>query len=410
MLKYEEALLEILNSVEVLPAFKMPILKTSGLVISENIYSSEDIPHFDNSAMDGYAVRADDTYNASKTNPVILNVVDGISARRTTVKIRTGLKIPAGAEAVVMLEDTEVVDSQTIKVFRKVEKGENIRFLGESVKAGELIIKSGKVLTPPDIGILASLGISKVSVIKRPEVAILATGDEIIDINKVLKEGKVRNSNSYSLYSLVELCGAIPVLLGIAKDTENDLKEKIKLALKYDCLITSGGVSVGEYDFVKDVITKLKGSLDIWRVAIKPGKPLVFGKIKQKAIFGLPGNPVSAMVTFDQFVKPALYKMMGKTYKKRIVKANFKNDYRKKTGRREFVRVKVNPAPSGGAWVSKGKDGWTAEITGPQGSGILISMVLADGYLMLPEETSFVRGGSLVDVELFDYVNILLKS
>lgn len=402
MLKYEEALSKILNSVEVLPVLNLPILETLSLSLAEDIYSSEDIPHFNNSAMDGYAVKGDDTYNASKTNPVILNVVDEIPAGYTSdfvlsskqsAKILTGAKIPANGDAVVMLEDTEVVDSKTIKVFKKVEKGENIRLKGENVQRGELIIKSGRVLTPADIGMLASLGICKVRVIKRPEVAILATGDEIIDINKVLKEGKVRNSNSYSLYSLVKLCGAIPVLLGIAKDTKKDLKEKIRKSIKYDCLITSGGVSVGEYDFVKDVITELKGNLDIWRVAIKPGKPLVFGKIKRKAIFGLPGNPVSAMVTFDQFVKPSLYKMMGKIYKKRIIKASLKNDYRKKIGRKEFVRVKV----------SKEKDGWTAEITGPQGSGILISMVLADGYLVLPEETSFVKGGSLVDIELFDY-------
>jgi molybdopterin molybdotransferase len=405
MLRYEEALSKILNSIEVLPACNVYILDAIGLVSACDIYSSEDIPSFDNSAMDGYAVRADDTYNANKNNPVILNVIDKIPAgytsdfilsARQAVKILTGAKIPRGADAVVILEDTEAVDDKTIKVFKEVKRGDNIRLKGEDVKSGDLIINSGRVLTPADIGMLASLGIPKIKVIKKPEIAILSTGDEIIDINKKLKEGKVRNSNSYSLYSLVKLCGAIPVLLGIAKDTKKDLKEKIKKALKYDCLITSGGVSVGEYDFVKDVISEMKGSVDIWQIAIKPGKPFAFGKIKNKAIFGLPGNRVSCMVTFDQFVKPCIYKMMGKTYRRKIIKAILKDSYNKKIGKREFVRVNV----------TKSKDGYLAEVTGEQGSGILKSMSLANGYLSLPEETSFVKSGSVVDIELFDYIEL----
>lgn len=401
MLKFEEALLKILTEVKTLPSVKLPILRSLGLVLAEDIYSPEDIPHFNNSAMDGFAVMSDYVHNASKLTPVILNIGSEIPAghastaslkEKQAIKILTGAKIPEGADAVVAVEDTELAGDGSVRIFKQVEKGVNIRAKGENVKAGELIIKSGKILTPADIGMLASLGISKVSIIRKPTVAVLATGNEVVDINKILKEGKIRNSNSYSLYCQVLISGAVPVLIGIAKDTKKDLKEKIKKALKYDCVVSSGGVSVGEYDFVKDVIKELKGTINLWQVAIKPGKPIVFARIKQKVIFGLPGNPVSAMVTYDQFVKPSLYKMMGKTYEKRIIKAVLKNDYKKKTGRKEFVRVKVTLE----------SDKYFAEITGPQGSGILKSMVLANGYMVLSEDTSFVKSGSIIDVELID--------
>ena len=300
-----------------------------GRVCALEIRSKENIPPFDNSAMDGFAVRAEDLKGSTRKSPKILEVMGNLAAGYTTgktirpgeaIRIMTGAPLPKGADSVVMVEDTEKVKSQKskvknkeefVKIFKDVEKGENVRYAGEDVEKGETVISKGSILKSGHIGMLASLGFSQVKVFSRPQVAILATGDELVQIKQKLAPGKIRNSNSYSLYSQVLKAGAFPILLGIARDNRKDLEAKITQGLSADMLIVSGGVSVGDYDFVKDVLKDLGTDMKFWRVAMKPGKPLAFGMMRRTPVFGLPGNPVSSMVAFEQFARPAVLKMSG---------------------------------------------------------------------------------------------------
>jgi molybdopterin molybdotransferase len=314
----------------------------------------------------------------------------------------TGAPIPKGADSVVMVEDTEKVSGlgpqasgkkEYVRIFREVKKGENARYAGEDVRKGEAVIRKGDILKSGYIGMLASLGVSKIKVYRKPKAAILATGDELVEINQRLVPGKIRNSNAYSLYSQVIRAGAFPILLGIARDEKEDLRSKIKKGLKADMLLVSGGISVGDYDFVKDVLGELGTQMKFWRVAMKPGKPLAFGMMGKISVFGLPGNPVSSMVTFEQFVRPALLKMAGAREIFRFhLPAIFREDFQKKKGLRYFLRV-----------VLENKNGTLyASLTGPQGSGILKSMVLANGIMELPEELENLRPGDTAQVTYLD--------
>ena len=378
-----------------------------GRVLSFELKAKENIPPFDNSAMDGFAIRTRDLIGASRKNPKVLEVVEslpaGYPAKRSVgsmqaIRIMTGAPLPKGADSVVMVEDTEKVKSQKSKVknreelvmiFKEVDKGENVRYAGEDVKKSEVVIKKGTVLKSGHIGLLASLGIAKIKVFREPRVAILATGDELVEIGQKLSPGKIRNSNAYSLYAQALKVSAIPVLLGIARDNKKDLAQKIRKGLSADMLLVSGGVSVGDYDFVKDVLKDLGTKMKFWRVAMKPGKPLAFGMIKDVPVFGLPGNPVSSMVSFEQFVRPALLKMSGaKDIFRFHLPAIAKDDFEKKKGLRYFLRV-----------ILENKEGQLyASLTGPQGSGILKSMVLANGIAELPEDMEFIRRGETVEV------------
>src|SRR3989338_2100846 len=378
-----------------------------GRVLSFELKAKENIPPFDNSAMDGFAIRARDLAGASRENPKVLEVIEslpaGYAAKRSVgsmqaIRIMTGAPLPKGADSVVMVEDTEKVKSQKSKVknreelvmiFKEVDKGENVRYAGEDVKKSEVVIKKGTVLKSGHSGLVASLGIAKIKVFRKPRVAILATGDELVEIGQKLSPGKIRNSNAYSLYAQALKVSAIPVLLGIARDNKKDLAQKIRKGLSADMLLVSGGVSVGDYDFVKDVLKDLGTKMKFWRVAMKPGKPLAFGMIKDVPVFGLPGNPVSSMVSFEQFVRPALLKMSGaKDIFRFHLPALAKDDFEKKKGLRYFLRV-----------ILENKEGQLyASLTGPQGSGILKSMVLANGIAELPEDMEFIRRGETVEV------------
>ena len=375
-----------------------------GRVSALDIKARENIPPFDNSAMDGFAVKAEDLQGASRENPKTLRVIEDLPAGYTTIKtiqtdeairIMTGASLPRGADSVVMVEDTSPVTSQKdfVKIFREIKLGENVRYAGEDLRKGETAIKKGSILKPGHIGMLASLGISHIKVFRKPKVAILATGDELAEVEDKLKPGKIRNSNAYSLCAQALRSGSSPVLLGIARDTKRDLEQKIRKGLNADMLLVSGGISVGDYDFVKDVLKNLGTEMKFWRVAMKPGKPLAFGMIKKMPVFGLPGNPVSSMITFEQFVRPALLKMSGARDLFRFhLPAIVKNDFQKKKGLRYFLRV-----------VLENKNGSLyASLTGPQGSGILRSMVLADGIMELPEETEKVRAGESAQVTYLD--------
>jgi len=412
VISVDQALKKVMEHVEILEAEERPILDCLGQVLAEDVFSAINIPPLDNSAMDGYAVRAADTRGASRKSPCILRVIDTVAAGAvsrsevkpgTAIRIMTGAPIPEGADGVVRFEDTDETERQgtpaEIGVLIEVKPGAEIRWSGEDIAAGSLVLSKGTALRASEIGVLASLGCGKVKVIRRPVVAILSTGDEIVDIAWPLSGGKIYNSNSYSLAALVRHYGAVPRMLGIALDNEDSLMGKLRRGLEADMVITSGGVSMGDYDVVREVLAK-QGEIVFWRVREKPGKPLVFGMIKGQGrakdipFFGLAGNPVSAMVNFELFARPAILKMRGrKNLTKPVVRAVMEDAIENTDGRRVFTRV----------FVERRGDGYFARLTGPQGSGILTSMALANGLAIVPEDKPGVKVGDEVEVMMLDW-------
>ena len=415
MISVEQALDKILNYVHVLEDEERPILECLGQVLAEDVYSSLNVPPLDNSAMDGYAVQSRDTCGASRRSPRFLRVIDTVAAGSmagcevepgTAVRIMTGAPIPKGADSVVIFEDTDETQRQgsstEIGILREAEAGLNIRRAGEDIAQGSMVLSQGTGLRPSEIGVLASLGRTTVRVIRRPIVAILATGDELVDISQPLPAGKIYNSNTYSLAALIRRYGGIPKILGIALDSEHSVVARLRQGLDADMLITTGGVSAGDYDLVKDVLAK-QGEISFWTVRMKPGKPLAFGIIKgvSKAgiarnipHLGLPGNPVSSMVTFELFVRPAILKMMGKkNLTKPTIEAVVENSVVNRGGRRLLARV----------IVEKRHGQYFARLTGPQGSGILTSMTLANGLMIIPENKTEVVAGDIVQVMMLDW-------
>jgi molybdopterin molybdotransferase len=401
MISVESALEKILSHIQPLGFEKVSLLESQGRVIAEDIYASRDIPPLDNSAMDGYAVRYEDIQHASSGRPVRLEIIEDLPAgsisRKTlskgeAIRIMTGAPIPQGADAVVQVEDTAKEDRYA-QIFRAVPLGENIRRAGEDVGKGDRVISKGDLVRPAEVGMLASVGRSFVAVFQRPLVAILCTGEELVDVDGRLDEAKIVSSNSYTLAAQVKDAGAIPIQLGIARDRKEDIEEKLRQGTRADVLISSAGISVGDYDLVKDVLKDLGMEMVFWKVAMKPGKPLAFGTIGGKPAFGLPGNPVSSMVSFEQFVRPSLLKMMGHRQLFRpTIEAILKEDIEKEPGRRHYIR----------ALVSFEKDRYFVTTTGAQGSGILRSMVRANGLVVIPENQERVRAGEKVVVQLLD--------
>ena len=413
MISVEEALEKILSYVEVLDPEEKSILDCLDQVLAEDIYSVIDIPPLDNSAMDGYAVQAEDTRGANKSSPRNLTVIGEIAAgympteelrSGVAIRIMTGAPIPRGADAVVRFEDTDEADRKSsqgtllqIGIVRQVEAGSNVRCKGEDIAKGGLVLKEGTVLRPPEIGVLASLGRSTALVIRRPIVSVLATGDELTDVKQSLSPGKIYNSNTYAIAAAILRYGGIPKILGIGRDSIESLTKKLGEGLDADMFITSGGVSRGDYDIVKDVLAK-SGEIAFWTICMKPGKPLAFGVIgegeKKVPHLGLPGNPVSSMVTFEQFARPAILKMMGKEIlAKPTIQAVMTDDITNTDGRRLFTRV----------IVTKHEDKYYARLTGPQGSGILTSMIKANGLAIIPESSKGVRAGDTVQVQMLDW-------
>ncbi|RMH07550.1 MAG: molybdopterin molybdenumtransferase MoeA, partial [Nitrospirae bacterium] len=381
----KEAQAIVLEATEPLGCEKVGLLEAYGRVLGEDIIAPRDNPPWDNSAMDGFAVRWEDIRKEHEiTKPPVLKIVEDVPAGKTATKvvrpgeairIMTGAPIPAGADTVVRVEFTESDDHQ-VRILQPEPKGANIRPRGEDVKAGDCIIAKGTVLRPAEIGMLAILAKSFVSVYQRPRVAILSTGDELADLDERFDENKIVNSNSYGIAAAVQEAGGIPVLLGIARDDPASLKEKISQGLACDILVLSGGVSMGEYDFTKAVFAELGADMHFWKLAIRPGQPLAFGKIKGKLAFGLPGNPVSSMVTFEQLVRLALLKMAGYQQVERpTVQAVFQETFSKHPDRRHFLRG-----------ILRQENGTlTVRTTGNQGSGILTSLVKANGLIDVPE-------------------------
>ena len=412
MISVEEALTRILNFVNVLGTEDKHLLDCLGQVLAEDVYSTINVPPEDNSAMDGYALKAEDILSASFEYPKTLQVIGELPAGTanrlridpgTSIRIMTGAILPEGADVVVPFEDTDEQDhkyksncTHEINIYRNLTAGTNIRRCGEDITSGELIISQGKILHPADIGLIASVGKEVVSVTCRPLVGILVTGNEVVDINKPLSPGKIYNSNAYSLAAQVVKYGGIPKLLGIAPDNMEQLSMAIRRGLDCDMLITSGGVSKGDYDIVKDVLAN-EGDISFQTVRMKPGKPLAFGTFNHNGRkvphLGLPGNPVSSMITFEIFARPAIFKMMGKKDLIRsTVKAVMEDSVKNSDCRRIFDRV----------IVMKREDKYFARLTGPQGSGILSSMVKANGLAIIPETVEQIEPGTIVDVILLN--------
>lgn len=401
MISLEEALNQILKAIPPLGLEKVNILSALGMVLGEDIVAGRHIPPKDNSAMDGYAIRFENTMGVSREKFARLKVVEDIPAGKIPQKkiglghaarIMTGASIPEGANAVVRMEDTQK-DGLYVKIFVEAQNGQDIRRAGEDVQQGDVVLEKGEVIRPAEIGMLAALGRSFVYVYQRPLVAILATGDELVDIDDPPSPWKIISSNSYSIAAQVIACGGVPLQIGIAKDTREDLITKFNAALRADIIISSGGVSVGDYDLVKDILQEVGNQMQFWQVAMRPGKPLAFGNMKGIPVFGLPGNPVSSMVSFEQFVRPSILKMMGyKRIFRRTIKATLKESISKKKGLRHFIR----------AYVSCEKGKYTVATTGEQGSGILKSMVRANGLIALPEHSTAIKAGQKVTVQVID--------
>jgi molybdopterin molybdotransferase len=401
MIQVDEAREIILSKIEFKGVEKVSLDGALGRILAEDIVAQRSNPPMDNSAMDGYAVITADILSATPDNPVKLEVVEHVPAgavatvtlkNNQAIRIMTGAPIPPGADAVLMQEDTDK-NGNGILAKDKTEVGENIRLAGEDVKVGDLVIKKGVTITPSHIGMMAVVGRSNIYVSQRPTVAILSTGDEIIELDGHPTGPCIYNSNGYMLAAQIRSAGGIPCYLGVAKDNEEDLMEKFDWALKCDIVVSSGGVSVGDYDLVKATLDKMGNEMAFWKVAMKPGKPLAFGKIGEIPVFGLPGNPVSSFVSFEQFARPAIKKMMGaKEILPRTVQAKLTRTIHKKTGRLHFMS----------AVVSWDNGEYTVAPAEEQGSGVLKSTVNANGLLVFPLEKDELKDGEQVIVQLLE--------
>jgi molybdopterin molybdotransferase len=401
MIQVQEARDQILSKIKVKGVEKVSLDQALGRVLSEDVISQINNPPLDNSAMDGYALVAADIQSATSENPVKLQVIEEIAAgyeaknilnSGQAMRIMTGAPIPKGANAVLMQEDTEK-DGNSILCMDKADDQENIRNAGEDVKIGETVLKKGTTLSPAHIGMLAVIGRSQISVSQRPTVAIISTGDEILELDETPAGPQIFNSNGHMLAAQIKSAGGIPIYLGIAKDTEEDLMEKFTWALKADIVVSSGGVSVGDYDLVKSSLKKMGQEMLFWKVAMKPGKPLAFGRIGEIPIFGLPGNPVSSFVSFEQFLRPSLKKVLGcSDLTHKMVKAKLTRTIHKKPGRLHFLSSIVS-------WA----DGeYTVTPACEQGSGILKSAANSNGLLIFPLEAAEIQQGQEVAVQLLE--------
>ena len=396
MISVEEALDRILSRVSVLGDERVPLLAALHRVLGETVTAGLDIPPWPNSSMDGYAVRSADTVGATSERPARLTLggrvpAGGVAERALRAgeafRIFTGAPLPEGADSIIPQEDV-TADGGTVVIGRLVPPGECVRSRGEDMRAGDSVLERGRVLGPAEIGLLATLGHQPVRVVRRPVVGILSTGDELVDLPGALGPGQIPNSNTYALMAQVLEAGGEPVSLGIARDRLDDIVERLSWGLGCDLLVSSAGVSVGEHDLVKAALGRLGAEQHLWLVNMRPGKPVTFGTIPAGAkgalpVFGLPGNPVSAMVTFELFVRPAILRVGGHARLSRpMISARALLPIPNPGRRRGYLRVTV----------TRGDGGFGARLTGEQGSGILRSMVAADGLAIVPGDTTVGRG------------------
>ncbi len=400
MINAAEALQIILDHTSLLSTEKVPLLAALGRSIGQGIIVKEDIPPFDNSSMDGYAVAASDLQSATGEHLCILEIVGESSAGNVfsegiksgqTVRVMTGGMIPDGADAVVPIEHATELDEEHVQFTDAIRSGQHVRKRGEDIAKGDIVLHSGQLLTPGAIGMLASLGHERVRVYKRPDVNIVATGDELVDVEETPGDGQIRNSSSYALAASVVQAGGDPHIRGIVPDKRKRLRKEIKEALDAEVVLITGGVSVGKYDFVKDILAELGVEINFWKVNIKPGMPLVFGTYEKTLVFGLPGNPVSSGVTFLQFVRPALLKMCGREEVSPMRhSAVMDQEFKKSDGKRHYLRG-----------IADRRDGILHVVTtGTQSSGVMSSLSKANCLIIIPEDVSLLRKGDPVEIEL----------
>ena len=419
MLPVEDALGRILDLCEPLATETLPIDAAVGQVLAESIVAPFDIPPLDNTAMDGYAVQSASTGGASESVPLRLRVVGELAAGYVyagavgageAVRIMTGAPMPDGADTIVPFEETDEfglrapgqahTTIEDVGILKAAAAGANIRRRGEDVRRGDHVLEAGTVLRGPEVAVLASLGVGEAQVVRRPRVAILSTGDELLSPGQPPAPGKIYDSNSYGLSALVQQYGGVPIRSGIASDTIEALTAKIQEALvDADLLITSAGVSRGDFDVVKEVLVR-EGAIDFWTVRMKPGKPLAFGQFaaaggRRVPHIGLPGNPVSSLLAFELFGRLAIQKLMGRSPQARpVLRAIAEEDIVNTDARRVYARATME-------LDSEGQ--WHARLTGPQGSGVLTSMALANGYAICPEDAERIHAGEECDVIMVDW-------
>jgi molybdopterin molybdotransferase len=393
----------ILAAVLPLPPETVAVAEADGRVLAETVLSSRLLPPADCSAMDGYAVHSAAVRDASASAPTVLPVAFEVAAggvadcpleQTEAARIFTGAPVPPGADAVIMQEHVEV-EGEFIRIAAPVPSGNHIRLAGEDLQIGDRVLTAGSEVRPTTIGLLASLGRSVISVIRRPRVAILSSGDELVEPDGDIDGGRIVSSNSYTLRALCREVGADPIYLGISRDRPEDLEAHIRAGLSADCIVTSAGVSVGDHDHVKHVLAKLGCEIYFWGVQMKPGHPMVFGRFPAGGpfMFGLPGNPVSAAVTFEQFVRPALRRLLGfKNCFRPTLRARLRTPLHKRPGRLTFVRVGLERV-DGEIWASS---------TGNQSSGVFRSMIEAQGLLVFPGPESELAEGDSVTVQIVD--------
>lgn len=395
MWEFGQALKIVLEDTKPVESEWVALTRAHRRALAEDIVARNNVPYTDNSAMDGYAIRTGDVKSIPQDLKVVGVVACGKSVKKRlkpgeAMAIMTGAPIPESCDSVIPVEDTEAVGSGIVRILRNIEPGKNVRYSGEDVRKGEVVLKRGTAIGPAELGMLASVGRKRVRVFRKPLVAILITGNEIIEPGEKLRPGKVRDINTFSLCGLVEKFGGVPLPLGIAGDERVKLVRKMKKGLNSDIMIISGGVSMGEFDFVREALTSLGYREKFWKVAMKPGMPISFGYIGRTPVFGLPGNPVSSMVSFLEFVRPLMMKLMERAVDLPEVSAILRTPVEKKDNRRHFLRVKLDYR----------NHKYFASLTGPQGSGILKSMIECDGIAILPEDSKALKIGDRVTVQL----------
>lgn len=401
MISVRTALDLILADIHPLGTERVALPQALGRVLADSVQASRDVPPFRNAAMDGYAVRAADTAAARRDAPVALRVLETVGAGTvpgqqvtggTAIKIMTGSPMPEGADAVVRIEDTDEQDGG-VRIFDRVVAGAAVRHPGEDMRAGETVLRPGRALRPADIGMLASLGNAVLQVRRRPLVAILSTGDELVELGEPLAPGQIVNSNAYTLAAAVEEAGAIPWVLGMVRDTPAATRRAFSEAFTADLVLSTGGVSMGSFDLVRQTLADLGVVERFWKVAQKPGKPLAFGWRARTPIFGLPGNPVSSLVCFYVYVRPALRAMQGlEQLHLPAVQATAAEKIRTAEGLTEFIRCTLEGEPGR----------YAARSTGSQSSGVLRSVSLGDGLLIAPPDVGTIAPGSPVRVMLLE--------
>lgn len=412
MISVSEAIQRLSSSFSSVGIEEVPLSQAAGRVLSKNIKSDINLPLFTNSSMDGFAVRSEDIQGAGEDHPVILHVVEDIPAGNRPSKkigndqaarIMTGAPLPEGANAVVPVEDTDQYDSGSrsqshllpteIKVYRSVSEGAYVRLVGEDVTSGEVVLEPNSRLRPQDLGLLAMLGISQISVFRRPRIVILSTGDELLPVDVPLQPGKIHDSNAYTISALISRDGGIPEYLGIVPDQEKAVRGSLETAVKHqaDLILSSAGVSVGAFDFVRSIIQS-DGELEFWRVNMRPGKPVAFGNFQGVPFIGLPGNPVSAFVGYEVFGRPSIMRLSGvdNPIRNRIrtkISEDINSD-----GRESYLRAVVHS--QNGEWI--------ARLTGHQGSGNLLSLVQANALLIIPSGVKSLPSGTEVEAWLLN--------